>query len=201
MEATVETSKKQRGLQLASFSPKLETGWLYSTPVSKKAYSEPVREEFSPAKGIGNGSWIVRRWRDNINMSFQYETFPGYLHIELVGVITPVKEIKKLLEREGVLSGDDIDIFISGIRSAFYLFRPEIENDLKKDLGSRLVELHPLVAYLRVEPNVDLTESIEYFTDCVFSAKKEHLRDFVARHEDVLMTVKVVRKFKVYRGN
>ncbi len=197
MEATVETFEKQGGFPFTSFVLKQNAGWLYSTPVSKKAYSEPVREEFS----VAVDGRIVRRWRRDINEPFKYETFPGYLDIQLVGIVVPAKEIKKLLGKEGLLTGDEADIFIESLRSAFSLFKGEIEESLRKEIGSRLIEVHPLVAYFRVDLSRDLMDTISYITDCIFSAKKEELRNFIARHTEELMTIKVVRKFKVYRGN
>ena len=193
METSIEISKRQGRFPFAGFLPKKETGWLYSMPVSKKPYSEPVREEFSTTV---TGE-IVRRWRTDINEPFQYETFPGYLHIELAGIIVPAKEIKKLLEKEGVLTGDDADIFIESLRSAFSLFKGDIEESLKKEIGSRLMEVHPLVAYLRLDADEEIINTITYTTDRIFSAKRDALRDFMAQHKDELMTVKVVRKFRV----
>lgn len=195
METSIEISKRQGEFPFASFALKQGAGWLYSTPVSKKAYSEPVREEFS----VAVTGEIVRRWRSDINEPFKYEIFPGYLEIQLAGIVVLAKEVKKLLEKEQLLTGDDANIFIEGLRSTFSLFRSEIEDALKKETGCRLMELHPLIAYFRVDLSRDLMDTISYITDCIFSAKKEELRNFIARHIEELMTIKVVRKFKVIR--
>ena len=195
METTVEISQKQREFPFVGFLPKQEAGWLYSTPVSKKAYSEPIREEFSEAVD----GRIVRRWRDHINESFKYETFPGYLDIKLVGVIVPAKEIKKMLEKERLLAGDDADIFVENIRSAFLLHRHDIKETLREEVAGKVVELHPLIAYLTIEQDTDIINTITYTTDLLFAEKKDKIRDFIAKHREDLMTIKVVRKFKVYR--
>jgi len=143
METSIETSKRQGRFPFAGFLPRRqETGWLYSTPVSKKAYSEPVREEFS----VAVDDRIVRRWRRDINEPFGYETFPGYLDIQLAGIIVPAKEIKKLLEKEQLLTGDDADIFIESLRSAFSLFKGEIEeSNRQQTYGGASVDRLPQI--------------------------------------------------------
>ncbi len=198
MEASVEISEKQVKFPSVSFLQKQEVGWLYSTPVSKKAYFDPVREEFSPAVGIGNGSWVARRWRSDINAPFRYEIFPGYLHIEFAGLVIPAKQIKKLLEKEGLLTGEDADIFVENIRSAFHMYEGEIEQDLRTETG-KITEQHPLVAYFTIEDDTDVINTITYTVDQIFSARKCEIRDFIKRHREELMTVKVVRKFRVIR--
>ena len=203
MEASVEISKKKRLSPLNISLFQQGTGWLYSTPVSKKAYSEPVREEFSPARGANNGSWVVRRWRNDINMPFQYETFSGYLHIELAGFIPLVRELGKILKQEAIVTSEEAWNFVVMIRSSLGMYRNTIENALKFGRGDLTETDHPLVAYFQLRDKCDLAdilETLRYATCAIFPSRKEYLLDFVERHLEELMTVKVIRKFRVIRA-
>jgi len=196
METTVETFEKQSEFPFTSFALKQNAGWLCSTPVSKKAYSEPVREEFS----VAVTGEIVRRWREDINNPFSYEIFPGWLEFKLVGVLLLKREIKNALKNEGLLAGDKIDEFIEIIRSSLDTYKGLVENTLKKEITDLAESSHPLIAFFTFRDN-DIIESILYCVDRLFPAEKDVLRKFVEKYRDELMTVKVVRKFNVYRGN
>ncbi len=174
-------------------------GWLFSYPVSKKKYTEPVKEEFFPAKNSNYRSIIVRRWRTRIDEPFRYEVFPGYINIELAGIVVPAKEIRKLLEKEKILSGDDIDLFISAVRAAFKFYKTMIKNDLAKNDNIK-ESFHSLIAFYTPKKELleDIISTILYTTDKIFPLHKEKIRDFLERYKEELMTVKVVRKFKIY---
>jgi len=195
METSIEISKKQGEFPFAAFS-RQGAGWLYSTPVSKKAYSEPVREEFS----VAVTGEIVRRWRDDINNPFSYEIFPGWLEFKLVGVLLMKREIKNALKNERLLVGDEADEFIKIIRSSLDTYRELVEDALKKEITDFVESSHPLIAFFTFRDE-DIIKSILYCVDRLFPTKKDALTKFVEKYRDELMTVKLVRKFKVHRGN
>jgi hypothetical protein len=185
--------QKQGEFPFATFLPKEVKGWLYSTPVSKKMYSEPMREEFSMTV---NGE-VARKWRDRIDEPFKYETFLGYLHIELASIIIPAREIKKLLEKESLLSDEKAEEFIEIIRSAVRSYRCLVENNLKNE--PVIESPHPLMAFFTLRDNVDILETIRYSTDRLFPDEKDELRRFIEQYWEELLTVKLVRRFKVFR--
>lgn len=173
--------------------------WLTSTPVSKKGWSEPVKEEFLEVKD-GSHRAILRQWRDRIEEPLQREVFRGWIDIRLVGIIPPSKEVKKALEREGILSEDEMAEFIVLFRASFDVNRKLVENAMMAEKGEVMESNHPLVAFFRVQED-EVLRSILYNINLLFPTKKEALSEFVEKNREELMTVKVVRKFKIYRGN
>lgn len=194
MEVSIENSQRQGEFPFASFLPRQGAGWLYSTPVSKKAYSEPVREEFS----VAVTGEIVRRWRDDINAPFSYEIFPGWLEFKLVGILLLKSEIKNALKNERLLVGDEADEFIKIIRSSLDTYKRMIEDTLKEEITDLAESSHPLIAFFTFRED-DIIKSILYCVDRFFPAKKDVLRKFVEKYRNELMTMKVIRKFKVIK--
>lgn len=178
------------------------SSWFHSMPVSKKPYATLKKEEFSSAADTTNQCpCVVRTWRETNDDCKQSETFPGWLDIQLAGIVVPSKDIKRLVESEGLLSGDDADLFASAVRSAFYNFKSVIEDDLAKEVIGRVTESpHPLVADYTLLEDREVMDGILYTLDQLFYNKEDEIRDFIKKHRDYLMTIRVVRKYRVLRG-
>ena len=175
----------------------LPRGWLYSTPVSKRAHSEQVKQEYVTFQGK-HQMYVLRRGRDDINTPLSYEIFRGKLEFKLVGVLPLKREIKSALGGERLLIGNKADGFIKVIHSAFAVYKWLIEDALKKEITDVAESSHPLIGFFTFRDD-DIIKSILGCVDSFFPAEKDGLRKFVEKYRDELMTIKVVRKFKVIR--
>lgn len=173
--------------------------WFLSTPVSKKRRTELVKEEFVEVEE-GSHRKILRRWRNQIEEPLQHEVFRGWIDIRLAGVIPPCREVKKMLTREEILSENEVGEFISLLRASFYINRMLVETDVKYGRVDVTESDHPLIAFFKLNSD-DVLKSIRYNIDAIFPSKREALRRFVDLHQEELMTIKVVRKFKIYKAD
>jgi len=182
------------------FAPERK-GWLYSMPISSMAWSEPVKEEFIEIKDESHRTYVLRRWRNRIDEPLQYEVFPGLIETRLLDIEVLEKEIKSSLEQEKILTGDEVNRFVAVIRSAFNNFKGRIERCLADDNLTDLAESsHPLVAFFTLRSDFYIMRAIKYTVAKVWPGKKQEINRFIEKYRDELMTVKIVRDFKVLRA-
>lgn len=177
-------------------------GWLFSTPISEKPDNEPVKEEFIMVKDRGYQTYVIRRWRTDINEPLRYETFPGWIDIELSEVVVQKENIKKILTKEakGLLSDEETNEFVEIIVVAVENYRALIENILKNEFPPGLTESpHSLTAFLSLHQDRDFRETIIYSINHLFPEKKILLGEFLERFCEELTIVKVMRRFKIVR--
>jgi len=182
-----------------SFGEIISRGWLYSVPVSKKPYSELVKEEFLLVKNQQHQVQVLRRWRNRIDEPLQYEVFRGWLDIRLTNIILARQEIKKALEKEGFVM-EEISEFIALYQASFDINRGVVEEEIKKSSDVEKTQ-HPLIGYLNLmaDGRDAVSDSIFYNIQRLFPCQKAKLIRFAEENMDELMTIKVVRKFKIYR--
>lgn len=193
----METEARNEILQ--SFGEVVSRGWLYSVPVSKKPYSEPVKEEFLLVKDQQHRTQVLRRWRNRIDEPLQYEVFRGWMDIRLTNIILARQEIKKALEKEGFAT-EEIAEFITLYQASFDINRGIVEEEIKKSSDVEETQ-HPLIGYLNLKADGRdaVSDSIFYNIQRLFPDQKAKLIRFAEENMDKLMTVKIVRKFKIYR--
>ena len=178
-------------------------GWLYSMPVSKRPYNEPVKEEFIEINDRSHQRYVLRRWRKRIEEPLQYESFPGWIDIKLVGISVLRKEIKKALKDEGLFTDDRADRFVAAIKSAVTIYKSRIERALMGENFADFAETsHPLIAFLTIRDDTDVIGTALCTVEHLFPSQEDRskIKNFIDKYRSELMTLKVVRRFQIHRA-
>ena len=181
-----------------------QDGWLNSTPVSDKPYSEPVKEEYFCVRDEKCTEYLIRRRRDSIEKSFQYEILRGWLKFDLAEIRLQKEEITTFLNKEGLLlGGDERDEFFTILEVSVDFCKHGIETVLKDEDSLQMADLqerHPLVALFRIrgKPEKEIIGLINYTVNLTFPSLTNRLTAFIKNHRDDIMTIQVTRKFQPF---